>query len=108
MADSAETTQKEAAVPEKLGIVVADLTKELAARLRTNETRGVVVMEVKPGSAADDAGISQGDIIKQINATPVNNSSEYAKAVSTLKKGATVPFLVRRGDSSLFVAVKID
>jgi serine protease Do len=103
-----EPARQDAAVQAKLGIVVADLTKELAARLRTNETRGVVVMEVKPGSAADEAGISQGDIIKQINTTPVNSAKEYAKVVSTLKKGATVPFLVRRGDSSLFVALKVD
>jgi serine protease Do len=108
MIDGGEPARQDAAVQAKLGIVVADLTKELAARLRTNETRGVVVMEVKPGSAADDAGISQGDIIRQINATPVNDSKEYAKIVSTLRKGATVPFLVRRGDSSLFVALKVD
>ena len=108
MADSGQSTQKEASAEARFGLVVADLTKDIAARLRIQETSGVVVTEVKPGSAADEAGISVGDIIRQINTTPVKNTKEYAKLVSSLKKGATVPFLVRRGDSSLFVALKVE
>lgn len=108
MADSGQSTQKEASAEARFGLVVADLTKDIAARLRIQETSGVVVTEVKPGSAADEAGISVGDIIRQINTTPVKNTREYAKLVSSLKKGATVPFLVRRGDSSLFVALKVE
>jgi serine protease Do len=108
MADSGQSTQKEASAEARFGLVVADLTKDIAARLRIQETSGVVVTEVKPGSAADEAGISAGDIIRQINTTPVKNTKEYAKLVSSLKKGATVPFLVRRGDSSLFVALKVE
>lgn len=108
MADVAAPVHKDAAVQERFGIVVADLTTELAARLRTSETTGVVVMEVKAGSAAEGAGISRGDIIRQIGATPVKNSAEYEKVLTTLKKGDTVPFLVRRGDSSLFVPLKVD
>lgn len=108
MADSGQITQKEASAEARFGLVVTDLTKDIAARLRIQETSGVVVTEVKPGSAAEEAGISVGDIIRQINTTPVKNTREYAKLVSSLKKGATVPFLVRRGDSSLFVALKVE
>lgn len=108
MADSGQSTQKEASAEARFGLVVTDLTKDIAARLRIQETSGVVVTEVKPGSAAEEAGISVGDIIRQINTTPVKNTREYAKLVSSLKKGATVPFLVRRGDSSLFVALKVE
>jgi serine protease Do len=108
MVDGGPTVQQSAAVQEKLGIVVADITKELAAQLRTSETRGVVVMEVKQGTAAEEAGIARGDIITQINSKSVANSQEYAKALSTLKKGDIVRFLLRRGDSSLFVAMKVE
>ncbi len=108
MADSGAPVKKEAAAQQRLGIVVSDLTKDLATRLRTNETSGVVIMEVKSGSSADEAGLSQGDIIKQIGTTPIKNSAEYAKVISSLKKGATVPFLVRRGESALFVPLKVD
>ncbi|NMC73563.1 MAG: DegQ family serine endoprotease [Geobacteraceae bacterium] len=108
MADGADNAQKEASKEARFGLVVADITKDLAARLRIQETSGVVVVEVKPGSSADEAGIAVGDIIKQINTAPVKNVTDYTKLVSALKKGATVPLLVRRGDSSLFVALKVE
>jgi len=108
MVDSAVTVEQSAMIQEKLGIVVSDITRELAAQLRTNQTKGVVVMEVKAGSLAEDAGIARGDIITQINSTAIGNSTEYAKAVATLKKGAIVRFLLHRGESTLFVAMKVE
>lgn len=108
MVDSGVTGQQAAQAQENLGLVVSDLTKELAAQLRTSETRGVVVMEVKSGSLAEEAGILRGDIIKQINNTTIANSSEYTKAVAMLKKGNLVRFLLQRGESALFVVMKVE
>ncbi|RQW87894.1 MAG: DegQ family serine endoprotease [Geobacter sp.] len=108
MVDSGVTVQQSAKIQEKLGIVVSDITKELAAQLRTNQTRGVVVMEVKAGSLAEDAGLARGDIITQINSTAIGDSTEYAKAISTLKKGEIVRFLLHRGEAALFVAMKVE
>ena len=108
MVDSGVTGQQAAQTQENLGLVVTDLTKELAAQLRTSETRGVVVREVKSGSLAEDAGILRGDIIKQINNSAIKNSSEYAKVVATLKKGDLVRFLLQRGESALFVVMKVE
>jgi len=108
LVDSGVTVQQNAKIQEKLGIVVSDITKELAAQLRTNQTRGVVVMEVKAGSLAEDAGIARGDIITQINNTAIGGSTEYAKAISTLKKGEIVRFLLQRGEAALFVAMKVE
>ncbi|MRR53983.1 MAG: DegQ family serine endoprotease [Deltaproteobacteria bacterium] len=108
MVESGVTGQQAAQTQENLGLVVTDLTKELAAQLRTSETRGVVVREVKSGSLAEDAGILRGDIIKQINSTAIKNSSEYAKVIATLKKGDLVRFLIQRGESALFVVMKVE
>jgi len=108
MAESGSESATTAEAQEKFGIVVKDLTKELAARLRTKETRGVVVMEVKPGSVAEDKGIMQGDIIKQVNGAAVGNTAEYGKIVSKLKKGDMVRILVLRGESSLFLAFPVE
>jgi serine protease Do len=108
MVDSAVTVEQSAMIQEKLGIVVSDITRERAAQLRTSLTKGVVVMEVKAGSLAEDVGIARGDIITQINSTAIGNSAEYAKAVATLKKGDIVRFLLHRGESTLFVAMKVE
>jgi serine protease Do len=107
MADSEVAAAQPANTRENLGLVVADLSKELAAQLRTSETSGVVVMEVKQGSAAHEAGLAKGDIIRQINGSAVSNRDSYAKAVATLKKGDLARFLVRRGETALFIAVKV-
>lgn len=99
---------KQSGASEKLGIVVTDLTRELAARIGAKETTGVVVTGVKRGSEAEDKGIMQGDIIKEVNYTPVAGTADYEKAISAVKKGSYVRLLVRRGNGSTFVALKVE
>jgi len=106
--EGATGQEQSAQAQDKLGISVSDLTKELASRLGITEAGGVVVTEVKPGSAADEAGMAQGDIIMQINGAPVADSAGYARLVATLKKGDVVRFLVRRGNAALFIAMSVD
>ena len=108
MSEGASIQENSAAVQEKLGITVTDLTRELAQQLGTDLKSGVVVREVTPGSAAEEAGIMQGDIILQINGAEVADSADYAKLVAPLKKGDVVRFLLRRGDSRLFVAMTVE
>ena len=100
----------EAAVttPDTLGMTVAELTGELAAKLGTGETKGVVVTGVKSGSEAEEAGIAAGDVVREINGAKITTIADYEKAVAGRKKGAVLRLLLKRGDSSLFVALKVD
>jgi serine protease Do len=93
---------------DRLGLTVMELNGELAARMRINETKGVVVTEVKEGSVAEETGIAAGDIIKEINGTVINTMEDYNKAVSAQKKGSVMRILLRRGEGSLFVAIPIE
>ena len=117
--DNKETTvtvtigemQKEktaAATPEKgdLGLTVQKVTPQAAETLGLKKAEGVVVTAVEPGSAADDAGIARGDVILQINRKPVRTIAEYREAIAGMRKGEAGLFLVRRGDSSIFLALK--
>jgi serine protease Do len=45
---------------------------------------------VKPGSFADEIGLSSGAVITEINKTQINNKSDYTNAVSSLKSGEDV------------------
>jgi serine protease Do len=97
-----------ASVPEKgeLGMTVQRLTPQIAESLGLEKAEGVVVTQVEPGSTADEAGIHRGDVILEIDRKLVRSVDEYKKSVATIRKGRGVLFLVRRGESTLFLALK--
>jgi serine protease Do len=93
----------------KLGATVRDLTPEMADRLNVPSGQGVVVQEVKPGSFADDVGLTRGDVILEINKQKVNSQDDFDRVQSGLKSGQDVVFLVRqrgagRNDGTIFLA----
>jgi serine protease Do len=93
-----EDEGSEASAPKqsKLGITVHSLTPEMANRLNAPSDKGVIVQDVKPGSFADDAGLTRGDIILEINKQPVNGEEDFERIQSGLKSGQDVVFLVRQ------------
>jgi serine protease Do len=97
-----------ASTQDKLGLTVRELNRDLAARFQLKETSGVVVTEVQPDGLAQKAGLSQGDIIREIDGRKIATLKDYEKAVSAHKKGQIIRFLLKRGDSSLYLAAKLD
>ena len=97
-----------ATAPEKgeLGLTVQRLTPQMAESLGLEKSEGVVVTAVEPGSAADEAGIRRGDVILEVDRKAIRNLDEYKKAIAGTRKGRGVLFLVRRGDNTLFLALK--
>ena len=89
-----------------LGLTVQPLTPEIAQSLGLERAEGLVVASVKPGSAADDAGLRSGDVISQVNRRPVRNLADFNREISRTEKTKAVLFLVRRGESSVFLALK--
>jgi serine protease Do len=97
-----------ASAPEKgeLGMTVQKLTPQIAESLGLERADGVVVSAVDPGSPADEAGIRRGDVILEVDRKPVRNIDEYKKSLAGIRKGKGVLLLVRRGESTLFLALK--
>ena len=89
-----------------LGLSVQPVTPDVAQGLGLEPAEGVVVAAVKPGSPAAEAGLRSGDVITQINRRPVKNLAEYNREIAQNEKDKPVLFLVRRGQSSLFLALK--
>ncbi len=87
----------EQAKPEesKLGVIVKDITPEIADRMKLPNSKGVIVQDVKPDGFGDTVGVSRGDVILEINKQPVNSESDFRKLESQLKPGQDVVFLVR-------------
>ena len=104
-----EARRQEQAPSGWLGFSVEPLTGDFAKQNEVREREGVIVSDVVPGSGADDAGIARGDIIKEVNDVPVKNEEEYKSAVEKSRaKNPKKPvvLLLKRGDSTLFVAVQ--
>jgi len=103
-----EGAEDQALPSDRLGLKVAELTPERAQALRVQGDRGVVVAEVQPDGLADRAGILEGDLIREVNGVRITQVADYSKAVSAIKKGGYLRVLLRRGDSSLFVALRLE
>ena len=70
-----------------LGVRMQDLTPPLADAFGISGKKGAVVSEVISGSAAEDVGIKEGDVIVKFNDTEVNDSADLRNAVGLLRAG---------------------
>ena len=89
-----------------LNIIAKDLTKEQKKELEI-ESHGVLVKEVHAGPA-QKAGIRQGDVILLINNMKIKSVSHFNEFVKNLPKGRSIPVLIQRQGSPIFLALKID
>jgi S1-C subfamily serine protease len=69
------------------------------------KVRGVYVEGVEPGSAADEAGIQEGDIIVAADRKPVSTPAGLIRIIRDHKGDTPVLLQIRRGDTVLFAAL---
>ena len=82
---------------ETLGLTIEPLTPEASQRFRLTTRSGVVVTDVAPGSAGEQAGIRPGDAILEINRQPVKDVDTFRRLIASVKPGETVPVYLQRG-----------
>ncbi len=91
---------------ENFGMIVQDITPEIAQYLGIASKSGVIVVDVKDGSPADEVGIQPQDIILQVNKVKISSLKDYLREIS--KKGAkkSVLLLIKRGKATYFVSLR--
>lgn len=72
------------------GLEVSEISPQLSQRFRLEEKKGILVTDVRPDSAAEEAGIITGDVILEINKQPIRDTSDYNKITSSLKGDALI------------------
>ena len=92
---------------DPLGLQVQDITEELARSLQLEGAEGVLVSDVTAGNAASEAGIRRGDVISEMNRSIVKDMRDYQNLLASVKKGSSVLFLIKRGGSTIYIAVKV-
>ena len=80
-----------------LGVRIQDATPELARQFNVPEnTSGALIGEVTEKSAAAEAGLKSGDLILELNGTPVKDSRNLKLMVGRLAPGDKVAVKVLR------------
>jgi serine protease Do len=90
---------------DRLGLSVSSLTAEQREQLEVKQN-GVLVQNVKPGSAMD-AGIRRGDVILRIQDQVIKDVKQFNDVVKGLPKGKSIAMLVQRRGGSQFLALKL-
>ena len=89
------------------GLTVESVTSSYARQHNIDEEAGVVVVEVEPGSPADDKNIVPGDVILEVDNKPIDSLGDYRQIASELKdRKKAVLFLVKRDERTRYVALK--
>jgi serine protease Do len=99
----AEAAAKQGGSANKLGLLLSDLTAQLKRQLKI--AGGALVEEVS-GIAAR-AGIRSGDVILAFNNQEVKSAEQFGQLLAQAGAGRNVALLVRRGDSALYIPLRI-
>lgn len=89
----------------ELGFRAGELTSEVAKRLELDNSAGVVITEVQPGSEAARAGLKTGMVVAEVNRRPVKNLSDFREAIAEREEGRGLLLLIRTANGSRFVVV---
>lgn len=79
-----------------LGVVIQDLTADLAPWFGMETGKGVLITEVAKGSPAERAGLKAEDVIVEFDNQPVEETSSFRSRVASTMPGKKVPIVVLR------------
>jgi serine protease Do len=102
--DAEVASDGNAAGPQKgkLGLAVAELTADVRQQLHIpSQVNGVAVESVRPASPAEDAGLTPGDVILEVDRKPVASAEQFVNEAHAVAEGKDLLLLVwSRGNAS--------
>jgi Do/DeqQ family serine protease len=79
-----------------LGVNIGDVNAEIAKELELEKVEGVYVGRVPENGAAKEAGIKEGDVIIQVDKSPIKNTAELQEKISQYRPGDEVSVVIIR------------
>ncbi|MGE5443876.1 MAG: DegQ family serine endoprotease [Ignavibacteriales bacterium] len=90
-----------------LGVLVQQITPDIATGLGLSEPKGALVSDVTPGSPADKVGIKRQDIITEYNGQQINDMQELPRLVAATPPGTEVTLKFLRNGKEQTVKLKL-
>jgi len=90
-----------------IGVVIQDLTKDLADYFKLKEPNGAIIADVVSGSPAEKAGLMRGDVILKINDKDIKNSNDVTDIVGKAKINDKLVMVILRNGQTRFVTVVV-
>lgn len=85
------------------GVGLQNLSSDMREELQLpSNVKGVVVTNVQPGSPADNAGISRGDVILEVNRRPVQTVDDVKRELNNVPQDKDAMVLVWSNGGSSF------
>ncbi|HUV35944.1 MAG TPA: trypsin-like peptidase domain-containing protein [Patescibacteria group bacterium] len=89
------------------GLVVAELSEELAARMNVTFNQGLYVQRVERESPAAQAGLEVGDVIVKVNDVRILSLNQANRLIFGKRVGETIRIVVLRGDKTLEMELQL-
>ena len=80
----------------QIGVVVGAVSTETAKGFSLPDTRGALVNDVRDGSPAEKAGLQPGDVIRSVDGTPIEDSSDLPPVIGAMAPGSSVKLGILR------------
>lgn len=90
-----------------LGVMIQDVTRELAAELGLDRPNGALVADVVADSPAAKAGMQSGDVILEFAGRSVGRSAHLTPVVGRSEVGSKVEVVILRDGETKTLAVEI-
>jgi len=88
-----------------LGVLIQEVTRELAESFGMDKPRGALIAKVLPDSAAEAGGLKVGDVVVEFNGQKVERSSDLPPIVGMTRVGTRVPVEILRGGEMMTLYV---
>jgi Do/DeqQ family serine protease len=105
LATTTTPSDKQTNAVEKFGVAIGSISSATAQRLGLQSPRGVVIIDVDPGSRADWAGLQKDDVIREINRQPVQSVDDWNSMVQSMDDNAVLMFTIVRDGRTYFVSL---
>jgi serine protease Do len=90
-----------------LGVGIQDLTQDLAQSFGMDDTDGVLVASVAPGTPAEEAGLKSGDVIVAFDGRAVRDTGQLRNLVAGMPVGTKVTVTVMRDKKRREITVEL-